>query len=80
MRFKHPTITQLSKKYDCTPAQLLLRWGLQKGYCVLPKSVKKERIVENADVNSFEIEEGDMRVLDGCDEGLVTDWDPTDAD
>lgn len=68
----HPTIVELSKKYDCTPAQLMLRWNLQKGHVVLPKSVKKERIVENSDVGGFEIGEGDVRRLEGLDEGLVT--------
>lgn len=68
----HPTIVELSKKYECTPAQLMLRWNLQKGHVVLPKSVKKERIVENAGVGGFEVDEEDMRVLEGLDEGLVT--------
>lgn len=74
------TIVALSAKYACTPAQLLVRWNLQHGNVVLPKSVRKERIVENADVGGFEIEEGDMRTMDGLDEGLVTDWDPLDAE
>jgi diketogulonate reductase-like aldo/keto reductase len=69
---KDPTIVELSKKYKCTPAQLMIRWNLQQGNVVLPKSVKRERIEENADVGAFEIEEGDSRVLDGLDEGLVT--------
>jgi len=68
----HPTIVSLSKKYDCTPAQLMLRWNLQKGHVVLPKSVKKERIVENAGVGGFEVDEEDVRRLEGLDEGLVT--------
>jgi diketogulonate reductase-like aldo/keto reductase len=80
LRMKHPKIVELSKKYKCEPAQLLVRWSLQKGYVPLPKSVKKERIISNANVEAFEIEEGDMKVLDGLDEYLVTDWDPTDAD
>lgn len=79
MRFNHPVVKRLSKKYGVTPAQLLVRWGLQKGFVVLPKSSKKERIESNGDVGGFEIEEGDMEVLGGCDEGLVTDWDPTGA-
>lgn len=77
---KHPKIVELSKKYQCEPAQLLVRWSLQKGYVPLPKSVKKPRIVSNAQVEEFDIEEEDMEVLDGLDEYLVTDWDPTDAD
>ena len=80
LRMKHPKIVELSKKYQCEPAQLLVRWSLQKGYVPLPKSVKKARIVSNAQVEGFDIEEKDMKVLDGLDEYLVTDWDPTDAD
>jgi diketogulonate reductase-like aldo/keto reductase len=73
---KHPTILSLSKKYKCTPAQLMIRWNLQQGNIVLPKSVKRERIEENADVDAGElgrgIDEGDMERMDGLDEGLVT--------
>ena len=46
----------------------------------LPKSTKKERIEANADIEWFVIEGEDMKRLDGCDEYLITDWDPTDAD
>lgn len=46
----------------------------------LPKSVKKERIAENAKVEGFNIDESDVKAMDGLDEYLVTDWDPTDAD
>jgi len=77
LRMKHPTIVKLAKKYSCTPGQLLIRWSLQHGYVPLPKSVKKERIIENAQIGGFEIEESDMKAMDGLDEYLVTDWDPT---
>jgi diketogulonate reductase-like aldo/keto reductase len=80
MRMKHPKIMELSRKYKCEPAQLLVRWSLQKGFVPLPKSVDRMRIVSNAHVEGFEIEEEDMKALDGLDEHLVTDWDPTDAD
>jgi diketogulonate reductase-like aldo/keto reductase len=69
---KHPTIVSLSNKYSCTPGQLLVRWSLQHGYVPLPKSVKKERIVENSEIGGFEIEHGDMEAMDGLDEYLVT--------
>lgn len=49
-----------------------MRWSLQHGYVPLPKSVKKERIVENSNIGGFEIEEGDMKTMDGLDEYLVT--------
>ncbi|KAK0720152.1 NADP-dependent oxidoreductase domain-containing protein [Lasiosphaeris hirsuta] len=79
MRFGHPTVVEMSKAYGCTPAQLLLRWSIQHGFVTLPKSVKQARLVANADVGGFEISNQDLEVLDGLDEKLVTDWDPTDA-
>ncbi|KAI1407074.1 aldo-keto reductase family 1 member E1 [Hypoxylon sp. FL1857] len=79
MRMRHPTIVELSKKYSCTPAQLLVRWSLQHGLVPLPKSAKRERLLENVKVGGFEISDADMEKLDGLDEKLVTDWDPTDA-
>ena len=79
-RFKSPVMVELAKKYNVSPAQLMVRWSLQKGYVPLPKSTRRERIEENAKVDGFVIADEDIRKLDGCDEGLVTDWDPTDAD
>ncbi|KAF2471589.1 Aldo/keto reductase [Lindgomyces ingoldianus] len=79
LRMKHPTIVALSQRYLCTPGQLLVRWSLQHGYIPLPKSVKKDRIVENANIGGFSIDDADMKAMDGLDEYLVTDWDPTDC-
>jgi hypothetical protein len=75
LRMKHPTIVSLSKKYSCTPAQLLVRWSLQHGYVPLPKSVTKERISENAEIGGFDIDDEDMKTMDGLDEYLVTGED-----
>lgn len=72
---KHPTILELSQKYDCNPGQLLVRWSVQHGFVPLPKSVKKERIQQNGNVTGFEIDEADMQTLDGLDEYLVTGKD-----
>ena len=80
MRKDHPVIQELARKYGCSWAQLMVRWSLQHGYICLPKSVKRERIEANGRVDGFEIEEGDMKRLDGLDEHLVTDWEPMDAD
>lgn len=80
LRMKHPTITSLSEKYSCTPAQLMTRWSLQHGFIPLPKSVTKERIEANGQISHFEIEAGDMKKMDLLDEYLVTDWDPVDTD
>ncbi|TKW49418.1 putative oxidoreductase C2F3.05c [Colletotrichum tanaceti] len=79
MRMKHPKILELAKKYGCTPAQLFVRWSLDHDMITLPKSVRRERLVENADVSGFEISEEDLAAMDALDEHLVTDWDPTEA-
>ncbi|KAL2444261.1 putative oxidoreductase C2F3.05c [Exophiala dermatitidis] len=80
LRKNHPTIVALAKKYNCTWAQLMVRWSLQHGYIALPKSVNRDRIKSNAEISHFEISQEDMDVLDGLDEYLVTDWDPVDTD
>ena len=72
MRMKNRTIVELSKRYKCTPGQLLIRWSLQHGMVPLPKSVKKERIQENGEIGGFEIEKKDLEKMDGLDEHLVT--------
>lgn len=76
-RMKHPTIVTLAEKYSCTPGQLLVRWSLQHGYVPLPKSTKRDRIIENGNIGGFSIDDTDMETLDNLDEYLVTDWDPT---
>lgn len=60
----NPTIVIMAEKYECTPAQLMIRWSIQKGFVPLPKSVKKKRIVENANIGGFEISDKDMNSLD----------------
>ncbi|ETI26453.1 hypothetical protein G647_03230 [Cladophialophora carrionii CBS 160.54] len=80
LRMQHPTIVSLSKRYNCTPAQLMIRWSLQHGYIPLPKSISKDRIEANGNNSHFEISDEDMKKMDDLDEYLVTDWDPVDAD
>jgi len=77
MRFDHPTVVKLAEKHSKTVAQILIRYSLQKGYIPLPKSANPERIQANADVFGFELSQDEMNELDGLDEQLLTDWDPT---
>jgi diketogulonate reductase-like aldo/keto reductase len=77
MRLGHPTIVELAAKYGRTPAQILIRWGLQHGVLEIPKSVKAHRIHENAQVFGWDLAPEDMAVLDGLNEDLHTSWDPT---
>lgn len=80
LRFSHPQLVILSHKYNKKPAQILLRYSLQKGYVPLPKSASKQRIIENSQIFDFQISEDDVSSLDNLDEGLATDWDPTDCE
>lgn len=77
-RLKHPVITEIAAKYGRTPAQILIRWSLQHGLVVIPKSVRPERIRENADVFGFEIKAPDMARLDALDERSHLAWNPDD--
>ena len=72
LRMKHPAIVSLAKKYNCTSGQLMVRWSCQHGFAPLPKSVRNERIIENACIGGFKIDAADMKTMDGLDEYLVT--------
>ncbi len=63
------TITQIAEKVGKTPAQVVLRWHIQNGNIVFPKSVTPSRIEENFDLFDFELESGDMDEIDGLDQG-----------
>jgi len=72
-RLKHPTILAVAKKYgNKTPAQVLIRWSLQHGLVVIPKSVHENRIRENSQVFDFQIRPEDMKLLDSLNENLQT--------
>ncbi|KAK0193352.1 aldo-keto reductase [Armillaria mellea] len=77
LRFNHPAIQSLARKYQKEPAQVLLHYSLQKGYVPLPKTSSKTRMLSNTDVFDFNLTDDEISTLDGLDEGLVTDWDPT---
>ncbi len=76
-RLNHAEIVNLAKKHRRSPAQILIRWSLQHGLVVIPKSVNPERIRENSEVFSFEIPTSDMKILDSLNEDFHTSWDPT---
>jgi len=73
-----PLLTPLAKKHHKTPAQVLLRWSLQKGFVILPKSATKARIEENTQLYDFELSEEDMKSLQTSEYAPCT-WDPTTA-
>jgi len=60
----------LAEKYQKTPAQVIIRWHLQHDFVVIPKSTNPKRQKENMSVFDFELSHGDMKLIDGLEEGL----------
>ncbi|MCT1399764.1 aldo/keto reductase [Paenibacillus sp. p3-SID867] len=63
-----PVLAQIAEKYGKTTAQVILRWDIQNGVIVIPKSVKEHRIRENADIFDFELSAEDMAAIDGLNQ------------
>jgi diketogulonate reductase-like aldo/keto reductase len=64
-----PTITGIAQAHGKSPAQVMLRWGLQQGRSVIPKSTKAHRIAENIDVFDFQLSDDELSALDALDTG-----------
>lgn len=75
-RFDEPKVLELAKKHGKTPAQILLRWSLQRDLVPLVKSVTPSRIEENAGIFDFELADEEVKDL-ATDEYSVCAWDPT---
>lgn len=75
-----PTICSLADKYNKTPAQIIIRWDIQRGVIVLPKSIHKERIVSNFDVFDFEISQEDMREISALNKNQRVGSNPDNFD
>lgn len=71
-----PVITSLAEKYGRTPAQIVIRWHLELGNVVIPKSVTPARIVENIDVFGFELDGDDVAAISGLNRDERTGPDP----
>ncbi|HEX3074591.1 MAG TPA: aldo/keto reductase, partial [Ignavibacteriales bacterium] len=78
-KLRDPRLITIALKYSKSPAQLLIRWALQTGTIVIPKSVHAERIRENAEVFDFEIRPEDMAELNTFNENFRPGWDPSDV-
>ena len=67
--FTHPVLTEIGKKYGKSAAQVALRWNVQRGVAVIPKSVHKERMEQNMDFWNFALSEEDMAAIAKLDLG-----------
>ncbi len=78
--FKMDVFKEMAEKYKKTIAQIVLRWDLQKGVVTIPKSSKKQRIIDNAAIFDFSISKEDMVVLEGLDKRKRFGPDPDTFD
>jgi len=73
-----PLVAGVASLLGKSPAQILLRWGLQKGYTVLPRSSNPDHVRENLQVSGWGVPEEQMEVLDSLgEEETKFAWDPT---
>lgn len=72
----HPVLIELARRYGKSPAQVVLRWHIQHGIVVIPKSVHEHRIRENAQVFDFSLTAGEMDRIDALDAGKRFGPDP----
>jgi diketogulonate reductase-like aldo/keto reductase len=72
----HPAVAGAAARLGRTPAQVLLRWGLEQGLVVLPKSIRRERIAENGALFDWALDDEARAALAALDQGRATGWDP----
>lgn len=69
-----PVINKIAKEHGKSPAQVILRWELQQGFIVIPKSIHEERMRENRDVYDFELDADEMEAIAMLDEERHSIW------
>jgi 2,5-diketo-D-gluconate reductase A len=74
MRADGSAFTSMATKYGVSEAQLLLRWGVQNGYAVLPKSLNLDRMRQNIDLAGFQIDDADIAAIKTMDRGQGVAW------
>jgi diketogulonate reductase-like aldo/keto reductase len=74
-----PVVTAIAEAHGKSPAQVLLRWGIQQGRSVIPKSTKRHRIAENIDVFDFALSTDELKTLDALETGRRGGPEPTNV-
>ncbi|MCI3029950.1 aldo/keto reductase [Desemzia sp. C1] len=78
--FQQPVILGLADKYGKTPAQIILRWHLERGEVIIPKSVRASRIQENSEVFDFSLTSNEMELMATLNTGTRYGSDPDDQE
>jgi diketogulonate reductase-like aldo/keto reductase len=71
-----PTILKIAKKHNKTYAQIMIRWAIEQGFVVIPKSVSPARVKENLNIFDFALDEQDKADIKQLDRNLRTCWSP----
>lgn len=79
VKLNDAALAVIAKKYGKSPAQVLIRWGLQNGICEIPKSVNPKRIDENSEIFDFQVDDADMGIINSWNENLCVSWNPEKA-
>ena len=74
--FSEPVLTEIARRHGKSVPQVILRWNIQRGVSVIPKSVHKERMRENMDVWDFELDGDDMALIGTLDKNRPSMLDP----
>lgn len=77
--FEHPVLSEIGEKYGKTSAQVALKWNMQRGVVIIPKSTHKERMVQNINIRDFELTEDEIAEISKLDLGkseIVDHADP----
>ena len=69
------TVEVIAKRLGVSPARLLLRYALQRGWACIPKTTKEDRLKENFDIDAFELSEYDVKALDALEANANMTWD-----
>ena len=72
----NPVVTEIAKKYNKSAAQIVLRWNLERGVIVIPKSVNKDRQIENLSITDFQLTDSEVREISSLHKGLRLGSDP----
>ncbi|CAN5453156.1 aldo/keto reductase [soil metagenome] len=75
-----PVVQSIAESHGATAAQVILRWHVQQGFIVIPKTVTPQRVAENIDIFDFELSPLEMEQVSGLEAGLRTSGDPATFD
>lgn len=73
-------VRAIATSHEVSPAQVVLRWHMQRGFIAIPKSTTRARIEENIGIFDFSLDDAEMRSIDGLESGNRTSWDPATFD